>query len=161
MQRTSNDLRSGKRGGQAMLSSNDKQMSSKGEVSERDSRTSKPKTTKLAEDSMTEQSEDDRGLNSQRGRRIGTRSGGQRHGVNGDKVENKTVSSGGNVTNIINNNNINNYIISDPTKAPPVFHMAAQTRHGMNQNDPRMQGIAIHPANMPHNFNNPHVVGMH
>ena len=58
-----------------MLSSNDKQISSKGEVSERDSRTGKPKTHKLAEDSMTEYSEEDRNLNSQRGRRIGTRSG--------------------------------------------------------------------------------------
>jgi hypothetical protein len=30
----------------------------------------------------------------------------------------------GNITNIINNNNINNFIINDPSKTPPQFHMA-------------------------------------
>ena len=51
------------------------------------------------------------------------------------RVERKT-QSGGNITNIINNNNINNYIINDPSKATPVFHMAQHPN--MNQNDPRM-----------------------
>lgn len=88
---------------------------------------------------MTEQSEDDRRFESTRNSdsqrfRMGSR-GPPRH----SQERTQTKSQGGNITNIINNNNINNIIINDPSKAPPVFHMAANQR-GAHNNDPRMQG---------------------
>lgn len=48
----------------------------------------------------------------------------------------------GNITNIINNNNINNFIINDPTKAPPAFHMA-QAHQQMGMPDGRVQTAPI------------------
>jgi hypothetical protein len=36
----------------------------------------------------------------------------------------------GNITNIINNNNINNYIINDTSKAPNQFMMQQQNMNG-------------------------------
>lgn len=77
----------------------------------------------LADDSlMTDQSDDERARLEFRGER-----GGSKRGVRGNSgrvVEKQRMTNGGNITNIINNNNINNFIINDPSKAPPVFHMA-------------------------------------
>jgi len=77
----------------------------------------------LADDSlMTDQSDDERARLEFRGER-----GANKRGVRGNSgrvVEKQRMTSGGNITNIINNNNINNFIINDPSKAPPVFHMA-------------------------------------
>ena len=71
---------------------------------------------------MTEQSEDERRFEGTRNSdsqrfRMGSRGPPPR--------QEQRKSQGGNITNIINNNNINNIIINDPSKAPPVFHMAA------------------------------------
>jgi hypothetical protein len=85
---------------------------------------------------MTEQSEDDRRFEANRNSdsqrfRMGSRGPPPRQ-------ERSSKSQGGNITNIINNNNINNIIINDPSKAPPVFHMAANARgaHPMQGVDP-------------------------
>ena len=95
---------------------------------------------KIAEDSMTEQSDDDARFNSaNQQNRLGQRSKAM---SSDDRL---TRSDGfmqqsrgqrkapvGNITNIINNNNINNFIINDPSKAPPAFHMAqAQQQLGL------------------------------
>lgn len=71
---------------------------------------------------MTEASDDDRAFNSHNQQnRLSQRqnASSDRHQQRGQR---KTTV--GNVTNIINNNNINNYIINDPSKAPPQFHMS-------------------------------------
>ena len=88
---------------------------------------------------MTEQSEDDRRFEGTRNSdsqrfRMGSRGPPPRHSQ--ERIQ--TKSQGGNITNIINNNNINNIIINDPSKAPPVFHMAAAQRGGHP-----MQGVDV------------------
>jgi len=84
----------------------------------------------LAEDSsMTEQSEDERrfeGTRNSDSQRFRMGSRGPPPRVSGQERTQAKLMSGGNITNIINNNNINNIIINDPTKVTPVFHMAAQ-----------------------------------
>ena len=106
---------------------------------------------------MTEQSEDEqrrfegqRVSDSQRFR-MGSRGppprhhhNQQQHTTNSSHQERiKNPGGGGHVTNIINNNNINNIIINDPSKAPPVFHMAAQQR---------AQGVDMTNQGLPHNM---------
>lgn len=135
------DIRNSKKGPVNQLSSTD-QVSKRNNnfVSERTG-SRRPKKN-LAEDSMTEQSEDERRFEPNQRRpgdgRIKLSSGSR--GTSNlypaqQRIERKTAG-GGNITNIINNNNINNYIINDPSKAPPVFHMA-QTHPPMG--DPRLQ----------------------
>lgn len=112
---------------------------------------------KLAEDSMTEQSEDERRFEGTRNSdsqrfRMGSRGPPPRHSQ--ERIQTKNPSGGGNITNIINNNNINNIIINDPSKAPPVFHMAANQRGGHNaMHDPRMQGVDVGAGGGADNFN--------
>ena len=69
--------------------------------------------------SMTDQ-EDEK--NNKRGTRR-TKSGDGKDGPNMKQVA-------GNITNIINNNNINNYIINDTSKTPNQFMMQQQNMNG-------------------------------
>ena len=94
---------------------------------------------------MTEASDDDRAFNTQQNRL------GQRQHNSGDRQfqqqRGQRKTTVGNITNIINNNNINNYIINDPSKAPPQFHMShAQQTMG---NDARVQTA---PADVSQNL---------
>lgn len=141
------EVRNSKRG---MLSSNEPQNTSTSSNQKKSNnfvnsdRNKRIRNQKLAEDSMTEQSEDDRRLEGQRHSdsqrfRMGSR-GPPRTMNERTTTQTTKTTQGGNITNIINNNNINNIIINDPTKAPPVFHMAAGRQH---INDPRMQGVDV------------------
>jgi len=105
---------------------------------------------KLAEDSATELSDDDaRFGSSNQQNRLQQRT---KASSNDDRLARSDGFSQqnrgqrkqqvGNITNIINNNNINNFIINDPSKAPPAFHMA-QAQQQMGVPDSRVQTAPI------------------
>jgi hypothetical protein len=105
---------------------------------------------KLAEDSATELSDDDArfGSSNQQNRlqqRTKASNNDDRLALSdgfGQQNRGQRKQQVGNITNIINNNNINNFIINDPSKAPPAFHMA-QAQQQMVVPDSRVQTAPI------------------
>lgn len=99
---------------------------------------------------MTEQSDDDARFNSaNQQNRLGQRSKAMSSDdrltrSDGFMQQNRGQRKApvGNITNIINNNNINNFIINDPSKAPPAFHMA-QAQQSMGMQDGRVQTAPV------------------
>jgi len=111
---------------------------------------------KLADDSMTEQSDDDArlGLQNQQNRlqqRSKAMSSDDRLARNDGFTQQQNRGmrkpQTGHITNIINNNNINNFIINDPSKAPPAFHMAQAHHQQMGLADGRVQTAPVDFSN--------------